>query len=159
MSFNPAKQQRQAGGKFGAGSGQTSAPATVVGYVPIPESAIKAAQAQIAAARSRAIANTRLTPAQRQAAHVQTLARSIVAQRKRVALEKARIAASKAKAATAARARVVSGHTRAEALGTAAGTRTPVRDQGRVAASTPSGHSVSTNKAVLARLRQYQTGR
>lgn len=155
MSFNPAKQQRQAGGKFGAGSG---APATVTGYVPIPPAMIQAAQAQIAAARAKAVANTRLTPAQRNAAHVRTLARSIMAQRKRAALTKAHIAESKAKAATAAQARVVAGHTRAQALGSAAGTRTPVRDQGKVKVST-TGHSAGTNKAVMARLRQYQAGR
>lgn len=159
MSYNPAKQGRQAGGKFGAGSGAPGTPATVTGYVPIPPAMIQAAQAQIAAARAKAVANTRLTPKQRQAAHVQTLARSIMAQRKRAALTKAHIAEAKAKAATAARARVVTGHTRAEALGTAAGTRTPVRDQGRVAVSTASGRSVTTNKAVFSRLRQYQTGR
>lgn len=159
MSFNPAKQGRQAGGKFGAGSGQASAPATVTGYVPIPPAMIKAAQAQIAAARAKALANTRLTPKQRQAAHVQTLARSIMAQRKRQALTKAHTAEAKAKAATAARARVVAGHTRAQALGTAAGTRTSVRDQGTVNTTTAGGHSVTTNKAVLARLRQYQAGR
>lgn len=160
MSFNPAKQQRQAGGKFGAGSGQTSAPTTVPGYVPITPAMIQAAQAQIAAARSRAIANTRLTPAQRNAAHVQTLARSIMAQRKRVALEKARIAVSKAKSATAAQARIVSGHTRAEALGTAAGKATPARDRGVVRTTAAiGGRSATTNKAVYARLRQYQTGR